>query len=291
MRKAAVLLVSVATVLIIVGGFMTQSLLVLQRVAAVDSVAGMVWIQPRGQHDFLPLADRPRVGAGDTIRTDARSSVNLQYVDGTRVRVGPNARLTVLKDQINSATKAETTMLKLDVGRVWIRILKVLSQKSKFDVLTPTATAGVRGTIFSVEVTPEGKTVVSVKEGEVAVKSGQAEQEVARGQMMRDGKAEAMPADEQTLWDENEAVALPYLEIKQPTGAVTAAPRQMIEVSGVAEPGATVTVNGQPQTLRLEKLFSAQVQAPDKAGKSEIVVEVKDRRGYVTRRVVAVEVR
>ena len=291
MRKAAVLLVSLATLMLIVGGVMTQSLLILQRVAAVDAVQGYVWIQPRGHEGFMPLADRPRVAAGDTLRTDARSQVDLRYVDGTRMRVGPNSRLTVLKDQINRRTEAETTMFKLDLGRVWVRILKVLSQKSKFDVITPTATAGVRGTIFAVEVTPEGKTLVSVKEGKVAVKTGQTEAQVAQGQMMEEGVPQAMAAAEKTAWAANESVALPHLEVRQPARAITVAPGASIEVSGVAEPGATVTVDGKPQTLRLEKLFTAQVQAPSRAGTAEIVVEAKDRRGFVARQTISVTVR
>ena len=69
------------------------------------------------------------------------------------------------------------------------------------------------------------------------------------------------------------------------------APGASIEVSGVAEPGATVTVDGKPQTLRLEKLFTAQVEAPSRAGTAEIVVEAKDRRGFVARQTISVTVR
>jgi hypothetical protein len=291
MRKAATLLVSLAAIMIVVGGFMTQSLMILQRVAAVDAVEGMVWLQQRGHDAFVPLADRPRVAAGDTIRTDARSRVDLRYVDGTRLRIGPSSRITVLKDQIRRRTQDQTTMFKLDVGRVWIRILKVLSQKSKFEIATPTATAGVRGTIFSVEVTPEGQTRVSVREGKVAVKSGATEAQVAEGQMMDDGGAQAMAEDERALWDDNETVALPHLQVHEPAAALTVAPNETIKVSGVTEPRATVTINGRPQTLRLEKLFATDLQAPAQPGKFEIVIEAKDRRGFISREALTVTVR
>ena len=290
MRKAAMLLVSLAAIMIVVGGLMTQSLVILQRVAVVDAVEGMVWLQQRGHADFVPLADRPRVAAGDTLKTDARSQVDLRYVDGTRLRVGPSSRLTVLKDQINRRTQDQTTMFKLDLGRVWVRILKVLSHKSKFEIATPTATAGVRGTIFSVEVTPQGQTLVSVQEGKVAVLQGQTEAQVAEGQMMADAAPQPMADDERALWEDNETVALPHLEIKQPAGALTVAPQQRIKVSGLTEPGAVVTINGRPQTLRLEKVFATELQAPAQAGKFEIVVEAKDRRGFIAREVIAVTV-
>jgi len=290
MRKAAVLLLSTAAVMMVVGILVTQSLLVMQRVAAVEDVQGMVWVRQRGHDDFMPLADRPRVAAGDTIRTDGRSRVDLHYVDGTRFRVGPNTRVTVLKSQYNGATGADTQMFKLDLGRVWIRVLKVLSQKSKFEVVTPSATAGVRGTIFSVAVSEDGQTVVSVKEGKVAVRHESASWDVAEGRMGDAGVVQPLNRVEKDLWQENAEVIGPYLLLKQPSPGVSVRVGGSVEVAGVSEPGAAVTVNGQPQTLKLQKRFSTTVTAPDKPGPLQITCEAKDRRGLVTRRVVAVDV-
>jgi hypothetical protein len=290
MRKAAVLLLSTATVMMVVGVLITQSLLVLQRVAAVESVQGIVWLRQHGHGDFVPLADRARIGAGDVLKTGDRAQVDLHWVDDTRMRVGPNSLVTVLKSHYNVATKADTEMFKLDLGRVWIRILKVLSQKSKFEIITPTATAGVRGTVFSVEVEPDGKTLVSVKEGKVAVASGQAHQDLPAGSMSAAGAVQPLNPGERDLWQENADVTGPYLLVKQPLAGAKVRPGASLEVSGVAEPGAVVTVNGQPQTLKLQKLFSTTVTAPGKPGRLEVTCEAKDRRGLVTRRVVAVEV-
>jgi hypothetical protein len=290
MRKAAVLLVSTAAVMMIVGMLVTQSLLVLQRVAAVEDVQGMVWVQQHSRGDFQPLADRARVGAGDVLKTGDNARVDLHWVDDTRMRIGPNSRVTVLKSHYNTAAKADTQMFKLDLGRVWIRILKVLSQKSKFEIITPSATAGVRGTIFSVEVGPDGKTMVSVKEGKVALSSGDADQELPAGNMSAAGAVRPLDPDELDLWQSNAEVTGPYLVIKRPGASVKVRPGESVEVAGVAEPGAVVTVNGQPQTLKLQKQFSTTVTAPREGGRMDITCEATDRRGIVTRRVVAVDV-
>jgi len=314
MRKAAVLLVSTAAVLMVVGVLVTQSLLVLQRVAAVEDVRGMVWVRSHGEGEFVPLADRARVGTGDVLKTGDKGRVDLRWVDDTRMRIGPNAQVTVLKSHYNSATKGDTQIFKLDLGRVWIRILKVLSQKSKFEIVTPSATAGVRGTIFSVAVGQDGKTLVSVKEGKVAVSSGEARQEIEPGQMLQDGAAGAMPEAEQETWDENETVALPHLEVKEPAPGADGkvAYRPVITVSGTTEQGAVVTVNGKQQELRLGKLFSTELVIPPVLqtdfyvaptigldGKPhggivrpqpfQIVVEATDRRGYKARQVIDVQ--
>lgn len=290
MRKAAVLLLSTTAVLMVVGLVMVQSLLILQRVAAVEDVQGMVWVRQRGHEEFVPLADRPRVAAGDMIRTDPNGRVDLHYVDGTRMRIGPATRMTVLKSHHNAATQADVQTFKLDIGRVWIRVLKVLSQKSKFEVVTPTATAGVRGTIFAVEVKPDGETLVSVKEGKVAIGSGESRSEVEAGKMSRGAKIATLDASERALWEQNETVAGPHLEVKQPVDGSTVAVGEAVAISGVAEAGATVKINGQSQPLKLQKLFETTVTAPQKVGPFDITVEATDRRGLTTRRVIPLKV-
>lgn len=291
MRKAAFLLLSTAAILIFVSVVITHSLLILQRVAAVDRVEGMAWICPRGHKEFVPLADRPRVAAGDIIRTNERGLVDLRYLDGTRMRIGPNSHVTVLKSQYNLATKADTQLYKLDLGRIWIRILKVLSQKSKFEVITPTATAGVRGTIFSVEVTPEGKTIVSVQEGKVALRQGEAQQELPAGTMSADGAVQPLTPQEKQLWEQHQEVVGPYLQVKKPTEGQLVKAGEAIEVSGVSEPGAQVSVNGgAPLPLKLEKLFSTTIQAPSQPGPYVITVQAKDPRGLLTQKTIKVHV-
>lgn len=290
MRKAAVLLISATAAMLVTGVLITQSLVVLQRVAAVEGAQGIVQVRQRGHEDYAPLAGRERVAAGDMIRTGANSHLDLYWVDGTRMRIGPNARVRVLKTQYNAASRADTAMFKLDLGRVWIRVLKVLSHKSKFEVITPTATAGVRGTIFSVEVKPGGKTLVSVKEGKVAVHSGARQTEVPAGDMSEGGAPEEVNAGERALWQDNDAIAGPHLQVKQPAAGANVARGQAIQVSGVAEPGASLTVNDQPQALKLRKTFSTTVPAPSHPGPFRITVQARDRRQIVSTRTITVNV-
>lgn len=289
MRKAVVLLLATITIFIFIGAVITQSLLVLQRVAVVSDVHGMVWVKQRGHTEFAPLADRARVAAGDTVKTDANGSLKLSYLDGTRLQIDPGAVVTVLKAQVNTVSHAEASVFKLDLGRVWIRVLKVLSQKSKFDVQTPTATAGVRGTVFSVAVAPDGKTSVSVREGEVALRSSAAGEptRVGKGQMAVPAAAgawanQALQGEEDRLWRHNDAIANPNLEVQEPARGARFAPGAAISVEGRAEIGARVTVNGQQVPLRVKGLFTAPVPAPSRPGPFTVSVRAEDARGYVS---------
>lgn len=292
MRKAVVLLLTLGVTCIIVAALIAQSLVILQRVAAVSDVRGFVWVKQRGAAQFVALAGRERVAAGDTLRTGDGASLNLRWLDGTRMRLGPNSVVTILKCQVNSMTKAETSLFRLDLGRVWIRVLKTLSSKSKFEVMTPTATAGVRGTVFSVAVDPAGKTTVSVIEGKVMVRDDHAEEAVVPGKMAQGGQIlPQLSRDEHTLWSANRSIAGPNLELREPLAGRVVAPGSLVDVRGVAEMGARVAVNGQEAPVRLQGLFSSSVTAPLKTGSFAIKITARDRRGYVTTEEVKVEVR
>ena len=173
MRKAAALLIVVLAVMLVVGAVLLESLVVMQRVAVVSNADGNVMVRPRGQDAFIELGDTQRVFAGDEIRTGADGRLTLSWVDRSRIRVGPDTTLRVLKCQVNKARRSEEYLFRLDVGKVWVRVIGALTGTSKFEIATPTATAAVRGTVFSVEVEPDGLTKVAVLDGEVELHSGE----------------------------------------------------------------------------------------------------------------------
>ncbi|MHB8993751.1 MAG: FecR family protein [Armatimonadota bacterium] len=294
MRKAATLLILVAVICIFVGAVITQSVIILQRVAAVSDAQGPIQVKPRGQEEFVLLGDRARVNAGDVVKTGDKAGLVLSWLDGTRMRIGPNTVMTVLKCQINTVNNSETTMFKLDLGRVWIRVLKVLSQKSKFEVVTPTATAGVRGTVFSVAVSPEGKTTVSVVEGAVALEAAGKHSLVEKGHMSTasasGAQVQPLAAEEDRLWQSNASVANPNLTISEPAAGSTVPAGSQVTIKGRAELGAKVTIADQPVPVRLKGLFDTTVKAPAKPGPFEIKVRVTDARDYVTSETLKLEV-
>lgn len=67
-----------------------------------------------------------------------------------------NSQLTFSQMMLDSTTGDKTTLLDLAIGRVLIQAAK-LQGNSKFEVKTPTSTAGVRGTVFEVVVEKEEK--------------------------------------------------------------------------------------------------------------------------------------
>ncbi len=281
MGKTSFAIIASMVALLFVAGAMLQSLVVLQRVAAVSGLQGDVKLRPSSGDAYYPLADTRYVKAGDVIRT-GDGTVTLNWVDGTRIKVGSASQLKVLKCQFNSATSASLSLFHLDVGRVWVRVLKTLSARSKFEIATPTATAGVRGTIFAVQVDSRGATEVNVLEGQVAVRAGGEDVVVDRHKAVRiapaglaggsDGGAEGLtpavelaPMGEGELeaWKQERDVMGPYVALTEPAGDEAPVVDGQIAVSGVTELGAQLKVNDQPVTLGPRARFRVLLPPPD----------------------------
>lgn len=297
MRKAAVLMITVLVILVIIGGVILQSMLIFQRIAVVRITRGEVMVRARKHTDFQAIGDAERLFAGDTVRTGSDGHLRLEWIDGTRLSVDPNTELTILKCRMNKLNDAETSVFKLDTGGIWIRIIKVLNQKSKFEVRTPTATAGVRGTVFSVRVDEQGQTEVSVFEGSVAVNSEDVsetigERNVARVQESGVDVAGFDPTEQQ-IWEQNRDVAAPILAIEAPEEGFSAKPGETVIINGQTEPDAKVTVGGEPVEPKIKHRFSAEVTVPEDYEKDtlSVPVEVTDRRGFVAREEIKVTVR
>ena len=288
MRKAAVLLISVLMIFIFLAIMMTQSLMIVQRLATVTEVVPPVWVKSATDADFRPLYEDAMVRAGDLVKTSENGRLTLNWVDGSRIRLDPSTTLKVLKCSLNKSSNARTSLFHLDVGRVWIRILEALGERSKFQIRTPTVTAGVRGTVFSVEITADGDTQISVYEGSVALEAAGKLLKAGAGENAVIGRQSAptkltMSDEEAAAWDEQGGIVGPRLELKTPATAEVAPDAQKVTIEGVAEPNAEVTVNDRPVELDSDSRFQLHLPFDTNQSHLKLVITVRDRRGEETR--------
>jgi hypothetical protein len=89
----------------------------------------------------------------------------LQVSDGSTFEVYPNSRVVFRSNPSNWKD-----MLELYLGRIKVHIQKLGGEPNHNRVRTPTAIISVRGTIFDVSMEDEESTLVSVEEGQVAVR-------------------------------------------------------------------------------------------------------------------------
>ncbi len=107
------------------------------------------------------------VKTGDRIETGPKGKVDLQFPNGSAIRIAPQTILDFAKLSMNTQGGVDT-QLALAGGKVFADVKKA-KKTDGFSVVTPTAIAGVRGTSFIVESNPKtGKARVKVLEGSVA---------------------------------------------------------------------------------------------------------------------------
>lgn len=104
---------------------------------------------------------------GDIITTDATGSVQIAFVDRTRMVVGPASQLEVEDITLSSAKKASKFTVKALGGTY--RFLSGNSPKQAYSLKTPTATMGIRGTEFDFSVDRRRLTNLVTFSGEVRV--------------------------------------------------------------------------------------------------------------------------
>ncbi|MDI3280621.1 MAG: FecR family protein [Bacillota bacterium] len=133
--------------------------------ATLTEVRGFATIQLFGGKEEFRAQAGLAVGPRDRIRTGRDSQLELSFPDRSKVLVGPQTDLT-----IQDLTPAKVR-LQLSLGRLWLFVRPIAVPCARFEVETPAAVIGVRGTVFSVSVQPEGTTRVSVASGQVEVQS------------------------------------------------------------------------------------------------------------------------
>ncbi|MDO5653185.1 MAG: FecR domain-containing protein [Brachymonas sp.] len=147
----------------------------------VSSLQGQAVVERNGQ--VLPLIHGSAVLTGDVVVTRPNARVDLAMSDGAVVQVQPNSRLKLNDYRMTTKPKDARSFMQLVEGGLrtvsgWIG---QLHKDENYQLETPTAMIGVRGTDYSVVIGPQGVTV-QVHEGAVAMCNSGGCVTVAQGQ-------------------------------------------------------------------------------------------------------------
>jgi hypothetical protein len=129
---------------------------------------------------IVPTNEVLTVSAGDQIFLAAASSAQLLLIDGSTIDLAAGTEINVDELVIDEATYR--VHLRMLAGRTVSRVVTVLGVGDRFEISTPSSTASVRGTIFTVAYISADETFISCDEGQVEVfLEGQTAQLVAAG--------------------------------------------------------------------------------------------------------------
>lgn len=144
---------------------------------------------------------------GDKVSTKQKSKVDIQFADGSAIRISENSVIDFDALSINSHGNSDTR-LALVSGKVFAKVNKA-SKEDQFSVVTPTAIAGVRGTSFIVDRSKSDKAVVKVLDGAVAVAprvvvlEGLSDEEIAKDEDLK--KIQQTVASSEIVLEKNQA--------------------------------------------------------------------------------------
>src|SRR5438093_11486937 len=118
--------------------------------SALTLVAGSVLVSHDGS-SFKPAHEGDVIAAGDTIRTESGADAEITYFEGSSVSLEADTQIVV--ESLRTEADGGTVIgMMQTLGRTWHVVTKLISGGSRYEVRTPSSTASVRGTIFSVDV-------------------------------------------------------------------------------------------------------------------------------------------
>lgn len=153
-------------------------------------VHGDVMWRPGGDPVWRALRAGSELAPGDWVRTGEGSFAELVYLDeaarilveaNTLLQIGGGYRTLVQVAAVRGDLPGYEAAL-LQVGSIWAQVVSGLSRLWRFEVRTPTAVAGVRGTVFRLQVGLRGETRLYVREGVVELRTARTRRLVSAGE-------------------------------------------------------------------------------------------------------------
>jgi len=134
-------------------------------IGLTTGVDGKVYQTHKGQSEKFQAELAGPVFMDDQFETDDTSKALFTFDDRSTLTMSEDTVININKHVFNPDKNVRETLINASLGWVRFKVTKKLANGSTFKVVTPTATAGVRGTEFVVKVEPGGKTTFLVLEG------------------------------------------------------------------------------------------------------------------------------
>jgi hypothetical protein len=148
--------------------------------ARITVLEGKAQTMCTGQKDFKNLKTNDSLQPGCEVTTGEMSRMELLLPDNSIVRFADNTHFKIMQADAGQQGQRDVKIF-VAVGKIWLNVRKAIGSKSGFEVSCENAVAGVRGTIYRMNVEDDKSAMVKVYDGEVSVAAAvlQNEQKVA----------------------------------------------------------------------------------------------------------------
>ncbi|MGD8368051.1 MAG: FecR domain-containing protein [Desulfobacterales bacterium] len=144
--------------------------------ATVSLLDGSAWVQKGARPPESALSVDSRVFPGDRVRIGKGSRLELELPDGSFLRFDESTSFTVLASGYREKDQSRDIRIRMLLGKAWARVSRFLLGRGRFVIETPTAVAGVRGTVYRLNLNQDRSATVKVYDGEVEVRRRQEDQ-------------------------------------------------------------------------------------------------------------------
>jgi len=147
--------------------------------AVVNFMEGRVTVVKQGMVKEQSLAKGDILARGDRIQTAKGARVELKLPDESYMRFDELTTFTLIETAYHKKNKSRNIKVSMILGKTWAKGSKLFGGKGNFSIQTKTAVAGVRGTVYRMNVNQDSSAVVKVYDGEVTVSALQKDQAAA----------------------------------------------------------------------------------------------------------------
>jgi len=139
---------------------------------------GSVQIQKYGTDDWSQPSAGIELQAGDVIKTGSGGSVTVTFFDGSVIELEPDTQVEIVE-----LVKGEAKIIRLkqEIGETLSKVEKLADPAALYEIETPAAVAGVRGSQMRIKVAEDGTTSVESLEGKIYVKAQSVEYDIPVG--------------------------------------------------------------------------------------------------------------
>ena len=139
--------------------------------AVVAYLEGPAQVLPEGKERFSPLKVKDVLKKGDEVSTGPKSKMELVLPDRSKLRFADNSHFKIVQIEAGEE-QAREVKFHVIIGKAWANISKAVAGKSNFELMCENAVAGVRGTVYRMNVHEDKSALVKVYDGMVYVTGG-----------------------------------------------------------------------------------------------------------------------